>query len=293
MDELLRGTAGTVFTGGIVLLGSLAAIMSTADSAIISCSNVVTIDLIKAWLWPMCNGGIEPNTKQTMLVSKIASLIIVMLGVIITHLGLRLSALFVLQGALLCQATPAYALGLYHPTIMDTSILMGMTIGTIVFLILEFSGPELKSAVLVGPGFIGLIVNIFVTFSADISLKMMGKVATPDADKLDNTEIMRIMENNKNEPTKNPVLALAWVLIWFMPPWVFESDSVATITFGVPTWFVYQMFLHGFVTSLLVFVIWSWKPAPPNKRVMATGEASAMKVDVRSNQVQPEGVEMQ
>jgi Na+/proline symporter len=136
MDELLRGTAGTVFTGGIVLLGSLAAIMSTADSAIISCSNVVTIDLIKAWLWPMCNGGIEPNTKQTMLVSKIASLIIVMLGVIITNLGLSLSALFVLQGALLCQATPAYALGLYHPTIMDTSILLGMSIGTIVFLIL-------------------------------------------------------------------------------------------------------------------------------------------------------------
>jgi SSS family solute:Na+ symporter/sodium/pantothenate symporter len=135
MDELLRGDIGTIFTGGIVLLGSLAAIMSTADSAIISCSNVVTIDLIKGWLWPMCKGGVEPNGKQTMLVSKIASLIIVIFGVLLCNLNLNLSALFVLQGALLCQATPAYILGLYHPTILDQSILAGMVVGTIVLIV--------------------------------------------------------------------------------------------------------------------------------------------------------------
>jgi SSS family solute:Na+ symporter/sodium/pantothenate symporter len=277
MDALLHGSGGTIFTGGIVLIGSLAAIMSTADSAIISCSNVVTIDLIKGWLWPMCNGGVEPNAKQTMLVSKVASLVIVILGVLITNLDVNLSALFVLQGALLCQATPSYALGLYHPTIMDGALLCGMTIGTAVFLVLEFSGPELKTAVMIGPGFIGLIVNVVVTFTTQFIMTAMGKVASPDSDKLTNKEIMRIMENNKNEPTRNPVLPLAWILIWFMPPWVFPTEGKAALLLGVPAWFVYQMILHGCITSMLMYVIYSWKPFPPNK-VSSAADQEALKI---------------
>jgi Na+/proline symporter len=294
MDQLLRGSSGTIFTGGIVLLGSLAAIMSTADSAIISCSNVVTIDLIKGWLWPMCHGGVAPDTRQTMLISKVASLVIVILGVVITNLGLSLSALFVLQGALLCQATPSYAMGLYHPTIKDNSLIAGMLVGTTVFAILEFASSDLKAAVVIGPGFIGLIVNVAVTFMTDFGLKAAGvEGATPDADKLNNTEIERIMENNKNEPTKNPVLPVAWILIWFMPPWVFKSGEVAALTSGVPVWFVYQMCLHAVITSMLIYVIWSWKPAPPNQRKMATGEQAALKVDAKKNQVAPEPVALE
>jgi hypothetical protein len=277
VDVLLQGSSGTIFTGGIVLLGSLAAIMSTADSAIISCSNVVTIDLIKGWLWPMCNGGVEPNTKQTMLVSKVASLIIVILGVVITNLNLDLSSLFVLQGALLCQATPAYILGLYHPTIMDGSINTGMVFGTIVFAVLEFSGPDLKKAVMIGPGFVGLLSNVVITATTQIVLSSMGKVATPDPDKLTNKEILRIMENNVNEPTKNPVLYVAWASIWMLPPWVFPSEGKASLLLGVPAWFIYQMVLHGVITLMLMYVIYSWKPAPPTKKSMTAAEQVALK----------------
>jgi hypothetical protein len=277
MDALLHGGTGTIFTGGIVLLGSLAAIMSTADSAIISCSNVVTIDLVKAWLWPMCNNGVEPNAKQTLLISKIASLVIVIVGVLLVNLNLNLSSLFVLQGALLCQATPAYLLGLYHPTIMDGSILMGMIVGTTVFIILEFSGPELKAAVLFGPGFIGLIVNIVVLFTTQFALTSMGKVATPDADKLTNKEIMRIMENNICEPFKNPVLYVAWGLIWLLPPWYYESGKETPILLGCPAWYIYQMILHGIITSLLVYVVYAWKPHPPNNKPLTVDEQVGLK----------------
>jgi hypothetical protein len=265
MDQLLQGSMATCFTGGIVLLGSLAAIMSTADSAIIACSNVVTIDLIKGWIWPACAGGVEPNAKQTMLVSKVASLIIVILGVLITNLGLDLSSLFVLQGALLCQAIPAYACGLYHQNIMDGSINTGMLLGTTAFFILEFT-PGLKKMVVIGPGFIGLLVNVVVTFATQFALASAGKKCAPEDGKLTASEILRIMENNVCEPTKNPVLLVVWILVWMTPPWVFPSEGVCTLTFGAPTWFVYQMLLHGFITILLVYVIWSWKPAPPNAR---------------------------
>jgi SSS family solute:Na+ symporter/sodium/pantothenate symporter len=277
MNVLLHGSGATIFTAGIVLLGSLAAIMSTADSAIISCSNVVTIDLIKGWLWPMCNGGVEPNAKQTMLVSKVSSLIIVILGVLVTNLDINLSSLFVLQGALLGQAVPAYLLALYHPTIMDNSVVAGMGVGVVVFAVLEFSSPELKKAVLIGPGFIGLICNTVTMFVVQFALSSAGKVATPDADKLTNAEIMRIMENNENEPVKNPALLLSWILVWFLPPWVFPKEGVNGITFGCPTWFIYQMFLHAFITGLLMYVIWSWKSAPPNKRKGMTGESDGLK----------------
>jgi hypothetical protein len=212
-----------------------------------------------------------------MLVSKVSSLIIVILGVLVTNLDINLSSLFVLQGALLGQAVPAYLLALYHPTIMDNSVVAGMGVGVVVFAVLEFSSPELKKAVIIGPGFIGLICNTVTMFVVQFALSSAGKVATPDADKLTNAEIMRIMENNVNEPTKNPALLLAWILVWFLPPWVFPAEGVNGITFGCPTWFIYQMFLHAFITSLLMYVIWSWKPAPPNKRKVMTGESDGLK----------------
>jgi hypothetical protein len=40
--------------------------------------------------------------------------------------------------------------GLYHPTIMDNSILCGMFCGVVVFLVLEFSPGGLKQAVMIG-----------------------------------------------------------------------------------------------------------------------------------------------
>jgi hypothetical protein len=171
----------------------------------------------------------------------------------------------VLQGALLSQSIPAYAMGLYHKTIMDGSINMGMLIGTTVFFILEFT-PGVKKMVVIGPGFIGLLVNVVVTLITQLVLQGAGKTVAPEEGKLTSGEIDRIMENNVCEPTKNPVLLLVWILVWMTPPWVFPNEGVASLTMGVPTWFVYQMCLHGFITILLVYVIWSWKPAPPNAR---------------------------
>jgi hypothetical protein len=135
--------------------------------------------------------------------------------------------------------------------------------------VLEFASPELKKAVLIGPGFIGLICNTVTMFVTQFALSSMGKVATPDADKLTDAEIKRI---------KNPVLLLAWILVWLLPPWVFPATGVNGITFGCPTWFIYQMLLHAFITVLLMYVIWSWKPAPPNKRKsMVGGESEGLK----------------
>jgi hypothetical protein len=156
--------------------------------------------------------------------------------------------------------------------------------------VLEFSGPDLKKAVLFGPGFVGLLVNIVVLFTTQIVLTSMGKVATPDADKLTNKEIMRIMENNKNEPFKNPLLWISWALIWLLPPWYYTENTVAPLLLGCPAWYIYQMLLHVFITCLLIYVIYAWKPHPPNVRKLATGEQAAGKV--ARNQVAPAELEM-
>jgi hypothetical protein len=37
------------------------------------------------------------------------------------------------------------------------------------------------------------------------------------------------------------------------------------------------MILHGVITCILMYVIWSWKPAPPNKRSMTTEDQLALK----------------
>jgi Co/Zn/Cd efflux system component len=46
------------------------------------------------------------------------------------------------------------------------------------------SGPALKTAdVMIGLGFVGLIVNIVVTFTTQSAMTAMGKVASPASDK--------------------------------------------------------------------------------------------------------------
>jgi hypothetical protein len=157
-----------------------------------------------------------------------------------------------------------------------------------VFCILEFSSPEIKKAVLIGPGFIGLIANVVTLFVVDFALKAMGKVPTPEPDKLTNKEIVRIMENNINEPAKNPVLLLSWILLWFLPPWVFSSEGESSLIMGCPAWYIYQMVLHATITCLLMYVIWSWKAHPPNARKLAMGDTVAVKeAPAKINQVAP------
>jgi formate/nitrite transporter FocA (FNT family) len=98
--------------------------------------------------------------------------------------------------------------GLYHPTIMDNSILCGMFCGVAVFLVLEFAPGGLKQAVMIGqthadrthtlthlhtsrhththththarlgPGFVGLLCNSFVTCITQMGLTALGKVET-------------------------------------------------------------------------------------------------------------------
>lgn len=125
--------------GYIATLAAVAGIMSTADSALIGVSNTVTIDLFKNWLLP------ELSATHVVWIGKVISLVVlgISIGMAIDLQNTAEAAgesvsygtLLTLQGGILWQAFPAYALGL-HTNVSSKAVLMGMCGGIFVFLLL-------------------------------------------------------------------------------------------------------------------------------------------------------------
>jgi len=141
--QMFRASGGfNEFLSYIATLAAVAGIMSTADSALIGISNTVTIDLFKNWLMP------NLSATQCVWIGKLISLVVLVVS-ISTAINLQntaeaegtsvsYGALLVLQGGILWQAFPAYALGM-HTNINSKAILSGMCGGILLFLVLAMA----------------------------------------------------------------------------------------------------------------------------------------------------------
>merc|ERR1719461_1880559 len=120
MEEVLSKNAGNAAVVTIVLTSSLAAIMSTADSALIGLSNVVSVDIFKGWLTPTY------SEQKLVIVGKVSSFTSAAICLGISIGGLDLNKLAVLQGSILIQCLPGFIMGLYWPGIRALPISVGM-----------------------------------------------------------------------------------------------------------------------------------------------------------------------
>jgi SSS family solute:Na+ symporter/sodium/pantothenate symporter len=110
------------------LAATIAAIMSTVDSALLAISSSVTQDIYYK-LNP------ESSQKKLLLFGKSISWMIMLFAVIMAiNLPQTIWQLFQIKLELLCQIAPAIFLGIHMKSITSKSILMGIYIGTFVAL---------------------------------------------------------------------------------------------------------------------------------------------------------------
>ena len=137
----------------VVFAAILAALMSTADSALLSISSMITRDIYQAHIRP------RSNQSELTLVGKMCSWVIIALLVLIA-IGTEktLIRLLELKFELLIQIVPCFFLGLYWRRLSARTVLGGMVAGLVVALGLTWAGhPRVWGF---HAGVIGLALNL-------------------------------------------------------------------------------------------------------------------------------------
>ncbi|WP_053362746.1 sodium:solute symporter family protein [Bacillus sp. FJAT-27251] len=139
-----------IFFGGIV-----AAIVSTADSVLLSFSSLISNDVYGKFINP------KASEHRKVMVGKIVGIIAIfgLLWIAWNPPG-TLYEIFVLKFELLVQVFPAFVLGLYWKRLNGKAVFWGMVIGAIVAGVLTFTGN--KTVYGIHGGIIGLSLNFIV-----------------------------------------------------------------------------------------------------------------------------------
>jgi len=156
----------------------LAAIMSTADSVLLSISSMLTKDIYGKYIHP------RATEKHLTRVGKVCSwgLIVLLAFLAIRHRDMTLIKLLDRKFDLLVQLAPAFFLGLHWPRLRATPTLLGICAGlAVVFGILaidQTSEADYSKIAGIHPGLYGLALNVAVAAGGSLM-----KRSTPSAER--------------------------------------------------------------------------------------------------------------
>ena len=146
----------------VLLAAVLAAMMSTADSALLSISSMFTKDIYARYIKP------DAAEKHLTLVGKLCSWALVTLLVALAILLRNQASLVAIMDRkldLLVQLVPVFMLGVRWPGIRTGPCLAGLVIGVSIALIIPFAGFDfVVKGKIYGfhPGLIALVPNLFI-----------------------------------------------------------------------------------------------------------------------------------
>ena len=149
------GTLNSIFAV-LVFVGALAAIMSTADSVLLSLGAVVSVDLL---------GKDRTDPETTRHGKRIAALVMVVAVVLALLPKLTLWRLIELKMELLIQCVPAFLLALHWRRLRAMPCLVGVVVGTLIAGGAALAGVKRIEGVHVGV--IGLAVNFAVVIGVN------------------------------------------------------------------------------------------------------------------------------
>jgi SSS family solute:Na+ symporter/sodium/pantothenate symporter len=153
----------------VVLLSAvLAAMMSTADSALLSISSMFTKDIYARFFAPQASQA--HLTRVAKACSWITIIALVALAIALRHHA-SLVALMDRKLDLLIQMVPVFMVGLRFPGMRAGPALAGLAIGIVVALTLAYGGFEFVVKGKVGgfhPGLVALVVNLIVTVGGSL-----------------------------------------------------------------------------------------------------------------------------
>jgi len=156
-------TAGAV----VVFLGALAAIMSTADSCLLSLGSLAAGDLLG-------RSGQDPET--TKLGKRLAAGILLLMVPLAMWGQLTLWRLIELKMELLIQCVPAFLLAMHWPRLRAWPTFVGVCVGTGYATIMAFAGVKTLGGVHVGV--IGLALNALVAWLGSLAMPPRGSASS-------------------------------------------------------------------------------------------------------------------
>ncbi len=158
LGEWGSGGTGFAVAAMVVFMGALAAIMSTADSVLLSLGSIVAEDL----------AGRPHDAPETTRLGKraAAAIMVVIATVALIAKEVTLWGLIELKMELLVQCVPAFLVALHWRGLRATPTLIGLVVGCVVALL--WLALEVKRIEGVHIGVIGLVANLGV--AATLSL---------------------------------------------------------------------------------------------------------------------------
>ncbi|WP_080873624.1 sodium:solute symporter family protein [Oceanobacillus timonensis] len=144
------------FYWAMVLLfgGIVAAIISTADSVLLTFSSVISKDIYGRYI------NKNASDKKQILVGKLTGVAIVIILLLIAwYPPATLYRIFILKFELLIQIAPAFLLGLYWKQLHRYALFTGMLVGTIIASVMAMTGLQPLG---IASGLWGLAVNFIL-----------------------------------------------------------------------------------------------------------------------------------
>ncbi|OLQ15705.1 Sodium/glucose cotransporter [Symbiodinium microadriaticum] len=227
---------------------ALAAIMSTADSALMGVSSVISNDILSKTLLPALSS--ENVVRAGTVASLCACIVSFFLGNYLT--STQMGAIKSFNGGMMMQLLPAFGMGLYTE-VSERSITLGIVVGLLSLLVLVICGDSLGSYV---PDIsLSALLN-FLTVGLSHSMQCL---ADESASKLLNVKAIRDMMASSREP-KLALVALMLSLALVSAPWCSTPGAPEPIIFGFPRWGCIQLGAFVVVFSLGMLTVTLWKP---------------------------------
>lgn len=156
----------TLFYWAMVILfgGIVAAIVSTADSVLLTLSSIISKDIYGKYINP------NATDKKQIFVGKLTGVVLVGLLLIIAwYPPATLYQIFILKFELLIQIAPAFILGLYWKRMHPRAVFIGMVIGTVIAAYMAFGGIQPFG---IAAGLWGLLVNLLFSIGLSFVFKV-------------------------------------------------------------------------------------------------------------------------
>jgi SSS family solute:Na+ symporter/sodium/pantothenate symporter len=148
----------------VLFAAILAAIMSTADSALLSISSMLTGDIYRRWIAP--DASQERLTKMGKILSW--ALLAILVALSIPARSSTLVKIVDRKFDILVQLAPAFFLGLHWPRLRAGPVLAGLILGLVVAVSLPIAGYSKLWGI--HPGLYGLAVNAVVAILGSLRI---------------------------------------------------------------------------------------------------------------------------
>lgn len=153
------------FYWAMILLfgGIVAAIVSTADSVLLTLSSVISKDIYGRYL-----NKTASDEKQILIGKTIGVILVIGLVILAWYPPATLYRIFILKFELLIQIAPAFILGLYWKRMHSNAVFIGMLVGTIVASYMAFNGLKPYG---IASGLWGLFTNTILAVGLSFVMK--------------------------------------------------------------------------------------------------------------------------